>query len=143
MNTKHVNLVGKKKFVALALDPEHETFIVHITSFSSTLLNVDIYLFYRPQIVNLIAKKVFTKVFIKYTNFANIFSSNLASKLLKHIEINNHAIELVIGQQLPYGPIYSLRPVELETLKAYIEINLASRFIRLSRLLASFFIHFN
>ena len=42
-------------------------------------------------------------------------------------------MELVDSQQPPYGPIYSLRPVELETLKAYIEINLANRFIRPSK----------
>ncbi len=35
--------------------------------------------------------------------------------------------------QPPYGHIYSLRPVELETLKAYIENNLASGFIRPSK----------
>ncbi len=32
--------------------------------------------------------------------------------------------------QPSYGPIYSLRPVELETLKAYIENNLANGFIK-------------
>lgn len=47
--------------------------------------------------------------------------------------INNHAIKLVDGQQLPYGPIYSLEPLELETLKAYIETNLANEFIKLSK----------
>ncbi len=32
-------------------------------------------------------------------------------------------------QQLPYGPIYGLGLVELETLKAYIKNNLANKFI--------------
>ena len=45
--------------------------------------------------------------------------------------MNKHAIELEEGKQLPFGPIYSLRPVELETLKTYIETNLANGFIRL------------
>ncbi len=35
--------------------------------------------------------------------------------------------------QPPYGPIYSLGPVELETLKDYIENNPASGFIRPSK----------
>ncbi len=35
--------------------------------------------------------------------------------------------------QPPYGPIYSLGPVELETLKAYIKNNLASGFIWFSK----------
>ena len=70
------------------------------------------------------------KVPDKYADFADVFSPDLAAELPKHIEINNHAIKLGDGQQLPYGPIYSLGQVELETLKAYIKINLANGFIR-------------
>ena len=36
-------------------------------------------------------------------------------------------------RQPPYGPIYSLGPVELETLKTYIETNLKNSFIRPSK----------
>lgn len=49
--------------------------------------------------------------------------------LAKRTELNKHAIELQDGKRPPYGPIYSLGPVELETLKTYIEINLANGFI--------------
>ena len=44
--------------------------------------------------------------------------------------ITEHAIKLIEGKQPPYGPIYSLGLVELETLKAYIETLLKIRFIR-------------
>lgn len=37
------------------------------------------------------------------------------------------------GKQPPYGPIYSLGLVELETLKTYININLVNDIIRLSK----------
>ena len=40
---------------------------------------------------------------------------------------------LVDSQQPPYGPIYSLGPIELEILKAYIETNLANGFMRPSK----------
>ena len=43
--------------------------------------------------------------------------------------MNEHAIELEEGKQPPFGPIYSLGPVELETLKTYIKTNLANNFI--------------
>ena len=59
-----------------------------------------------------------------------MFFSDLAFKLSKHTEISNHTIELVDGQQLYYKTIYNLALIELETLKAYIEINLANAFIR-------------
>ena len=36
--TRPVELVGKKEFVAAALDPEHETYVVHVASLSSTPL---------------------------------------------------------------------------------------------------------
>ena len=81
----------------------------------------------------MIAEKALTKVFAEYSDFADVFSLDLASELPEHTGINNYAIELFDGQQLPYGPIHSLRLVELETLKAYIEINLANGLIRPSR----------
>ena len=33
--TRRVELVGKKEFAAAALDPEHETYVVHVGSVSS------------------------------------------------------------------------------------------------------------
>ncbi len=77
-----------------------------------------------------------TKVPSKYADFADVFLLKLAAELLEHTEINDHAIELVDDWQPLYGPIYSLGPVELETLKAYIENNLVNGFIKPSKSLA-------
>ena len=77
----------------------------------------------------MIAEEALTKVPAKYLDFADVFFPDLASELPEHTGINDYAIKLVDGQQPPYGPIYSLRPVELETLKTYIEVNLANGFI--------------
>ena len=81
----------------------------------------------------MIAEKAPTKVLVKYLNFADVFSPDLAFELPKHTRINDHAIELVNGQQKLYGPIYNVGLMELETLKAYIEINLANGFIKPSK----------
>ena len=59
---------------------------------------------------------------------------DLTSKLSKYTRINNHAIELVDSQQPLYKSIYSLKLIELKTFKAYIKINLANKFIKLSKL---------
>ena len=132
--TRCVELVGKKEFAAAALNPEYETYVVHVASLSSTpLASFDVHPSRRPQVSGLIAKEAPTKVPAKYSDFADVFYPDLASELSEHTGINDHAIELVDGQQPPYGPIYSLGPVELETLKAYIETNLANGFIRLSK----------
>ena len=133
----------KKEFVVIVFDPQHKTFIIHIIFFSSTLLNAGVHPFHRPQVPGLIAKKAFTKILAKYTNFADVFSPELAFKLLEYIGINNHTIKLVKGQQLFYRTIYSLGPVELEILKANIDINLANRFIRKSKSPAGVFIFFD
>ena len=53
--------------------------------------------------------------------------------LPERTELNEHAINLEDGKQLPYGPIYSLGPVELETLKTYIKTHLKTGFIRPSK----------
>ena len=65
----------------------------------------------------------------EYTDYAKVFSPNLAIRLPENTGINEHAIELVESKQLSYRPIYSLRPLELQLLKAYIETHLKTGFI--------------
>ncbi len=85
----------------------------------------------KAPIAHLKVDKATTKVFSKYTDFTDIFSLKLAAEFPKPTGINDHTIELVDNQQLPYGSIYSLGQVELVTLKAYIKNNLANSFIKL------------
>ena len=49
----------------------------------------------RPQRTSLIAKETPTKVPVKYADFADIFTPNLASELPEHTGINDYAIKLV------------------------------------------------
>ena len=94
--TKRVELVGKKEFAATALDPGHKTFVVHIAFLQSpsSLQEGNVYLSCRIQIAALVANETFTSIPTKYSDFADIFSPELASKLLEHTGINDHAIEL-------------------------------------------------
>ena len=103
--TRRVKLIKKKKFAAAALDLEHETFIVHVAALSVDSGD-EVYPSKRAQIVHLKADKASTKVPSKYTDFADLFLSKLAAKLPKYTRINNHAIELVDNQQLPYIQLY-------------------------------------
>ena len=77
------------------------------------------------------AKKV--SVSKKYTNFLDVFSKKSAAVLSEGFDINEHTIDLEPDNQLPYELIYSLGPVELETLKTYIKTNLANGFIQPSK----------
>ncbi len=126
--TRQVELIGEKEFAAAALDPEPEAFVVHVAALSIDLGD-EVHPSRRAQIAHLKADEAPTEVPSEYADFANVFSPKLAAELPEHTGINDHAIELVDDWQPPYGPIYSLGPVELETLKAYIENNLASGFI--------------
>ena len=76
------------------------------------------------------ANKASIKILGIYANFADVVLPKLAIKFSKHMRINNYAIKLVDDQQLLYGQVYSLRPIELETLKIYFENNLANGVIR-------------
>ena len=89
----------------------------------------------QAQVTLLMSKK--TGIPTKYSDFSNVFSLDSAVELLEHTRINDHFINLLDNKQPPYSLIYSLGPVELETLKIYIETNLASGFIRSFKSLAS------
>ena len=70
---------------------------------------------------------------MEYSNYSNVFSAKNVAKLPENTGMNKHAIELEKSKQFIFEFIYSLRLVELETLKTYIKINLANSFIRLSK----------
>ncbi len=92
--TKQVELIRKKEFAAIALDPEYETFIVHVAA-----LNVDsddkVYLSKKAQIAQVKVDEASAKVPSKYPDFADIFSPKLDVELSKQMRINDHAIEFV------------------------------------------------
>ncbi len=85
------------------------------------------------QITALQWDKTPTKNLAEYSDYADVFSSDLALELPENTRMNEHAIELIDGKQPPYGLIYALSPVELETLKAYIKTHLITEFIRPSK----------
>lgn len=124
MTIKCIKLVGKKEFVAVAINLEYETFVFYVLFFNFTPLDTGVHLSCKSLIANLIAKNALTKVLVKYADFANVFFLDWASKLLKHTKINNYYIKLFDGHKLYYGPIYCLKLVKIEILKAYIERNL-------------------
>lgn len=75
-------------------------------------------------------------ILFEYADYTDVFSPDSVAELPKHTNINNHSIDLIDDKQPPYGPIYSLGPVELEMLKIYIETILANGFIKPSKSLA-------
>ena len=126
--TKRVELINKKKFAKVVLDEKSETFVVHV---SSLKLSPGIYPNKEAQIASLLIEEV--KIPDKYSDFTDVFSEEKALMLLECIKLNKHAIDLEDGKQPSYGPIYSLGPVKLETLKTYIETHLKTGFIRPSK----------
>ena len=101
--TRHIELVGKKKFTATTLNLENEIFIVHVTSVGSDMspnsppLELNVHPFCRPQVSGVIAEEANTKVPAEYLDFTDVFSSDLVSEPPKHTRIDDHVIELVNG----------------------------------------------
>ena len=89
----------------------------------------------QAQVAILMSKE--TGIPAEYSDFFNVFSSDSAAELPEYIRINDYFINLLDDKQPPYSLIYSLGPVELETLKTYIKANLDSGFIKPSKSSAS------
>ena len=153
--TKQVQLVDPKEFVIAALNADSKTFIIHIAVHESEEMAMDsnrkaqveaqnrvliqdkvqVKAQKRAQIQNkakvgvLLLNEAPTQVLVEYSDYNDVFSSRNATELPKNTGLNEYAIELEEGKQPPFGSIYSLGPVEMETLKTYIETNLANGFI--------------
>ena len=98
--------------------------MVHVSSLGSRM---SIHLERKAQLALLLTEEV--TVPTEYSDFANVFLEKSAIIFPEQIGANNHAIKLEKGKKPFYGPIYSLKPVELKILKIYIETNLANDFI--------------
>ena len=70
----------------------------------------------------------------------DIFLKKIAAKLPKYLHIKMYTIDPELDKQLFYKPIYSLRFMELETIKGYFKINLENSFILLLKSLISILI---
>ena len=130
---QRIELIDKKEFAKVALDENIETFVLHMSSLSLGS-KMTIHLAWKPQIALLLAKEV--TISAKYSDFTDVFLKKSAEVLPERTGINDYAIKLEDGKQPLNGSIYSLGPVEPETLKTYIETNLANYFIRPSMFLA-------
>ncbi len=94
LTIKRVELIGKKEFTAAVLNPEYEAFVVHVA-----VLNLDsgdeMHPWKRAQIAYLKADEAPSEVSSKYADFADVFSSKLATKLSEYMRVNDHAIGLI------------------------------------------------
>lgn len=135
--TQKVELINKTEFARAALDEKFETFVVHVADLETLLAGMTVQPSPKAQIAALRQDKAPIEVTSKYAGYDNVFSFDLAMKLPKNTGINKNAIKLYDGKQLPYRSIDSLGPVELETLKTYIETYLKTGFIRPSKFLVS------
>ena len=131
LTTKQVQLVNPEKFVTADLDADSKTFVVYMAIWKREKMLV--HSGKKAQIGALLFDKAFTEISAEYSNHSNVFLAQNGAELPENTVVNEHAIKLEKGKQLPFGLIYSLDPVELETLKIYIETNLANNFIRLSK----------
>ena len=129
--TRRVELIDKYEFARADLDKNSKTFVVHVTALEASELAI--LLSRASPLAVLQQDKVSTKIPSEYANSADVFFLDLMMELAKNTGINKHAIKLFEGKQAFYGLIYSLDPVELETLKAYIKIHLKTGFIRSSK----------
>ena len=85
----------------------------------------------QSQVGALLFDKAFTKILAEYSDINDIFLVENAAELPENTGINEHTIKLKKDKQSLFGPIYSLKLVELKILKTYIKTNLANNFIKL------------
>ncbi len=125
--TSWVEFIDKRKFAKAALNKNSKTFVIYVLALA--VAESSIHPFQTAQIAALLWNKVLTEIPVKYFDYADVFSSDLAMELPENTGINEYVIKLIDGKQSPYGPIYALSLVELETLKTYLKTHLKTGFI--------------
>ena len=128
--TRKIEIIDKREFAAAVLNADNEIFVMYVAALAESTI-IPIHSSCQAQVTVLTSEK--TGIPAEYSDFSNVFSSDSAVELPEHTKINDHPINQLDDKQPPYGPIYSLKPIELKMLKTYIEANLANDFIRPSK----------
>ncbi len=78
----------------MALDKNSETFVIHVSALDITTIHLSRV----AQIAALQWDKAPTEIPAEYSDYADIFSSDLAMELPENTGLNQHTIELVEGK---------------------------------------------
>ncbi len=103
LTISQVKLINKREFAKAALDRRSEIFLVYVTILELPIA-MPIHLSRALQVVDdstmtaLQWNKALTEMPIKYSDYADVFSSDQAMELPENIEINEHTIELIEGK---------------------------------------------
>ena len=129
MTTCRVNIIKLENFVELAINKNADCFAIH----ASQVMSANEPSMHQDRQDHIARANVVRTVNLspEYVEYFDIFSDSDAAELPSH-ESANHVIDLIDEKQPSYDPIYSLNEVELDTLRGYIETNLANGFIRSS-----------
>lgn len=112
---KRVELIDKYEFVETAFDKALEMFVIHIAVLEVPVFVMTVHLTRKHLLATWKQDKVLTKVSIKYHDFADVFSPDLAIELWDITGIQKDVIKLIKDKPTPYDLFYSLSLVELET----------------------------
>lgn len=88
--TQKVEIINKKEFATAVLNNDNKSFVVYMAAYS---MGSTVYLSQQTQITLLDVKKVIIPA--KYLEYIDVFFPDSATKLLEHININNHPINLI------------------------------------------------
>ena len=84
--TRRVEIIDKGEFAAATLNTDNKIFVVHVTALAEPT-TMAIHPSCQAQVAALTSEK--TKILAEYSDFSDVFSSDSAAKLPKHIGINN------------------------------------------------------
>src|SRR6202140_4720638 len=119
-----VSIIGAATFAHLCNQPDTQLYTVSFSPETMELSNVATHgTETDPDLSNIPSE---------YHEFTELFSKREAEKLPPHRPYD-HEIPLVPGAKPAFGTIYSMSPTELETLRKYVEENLAKGFLRHSQ----------
>ena len=126
-----MNVIELENFAKLALDKNANNFVIYVRQVLNAKPESFVHRDHRDSIVQARSAAGTVKLPPEYNEYSDVFSDSGAAELPKHGPAD-HAIDLIDGKQPLYDLIYNLNAVELETLRGYIESNLANGFIRSS-----------
>lgn len=109
--TCQIELMNKREFTKVAINENSETFVIYVVALK---VKSTIHPSRAIQIITLQQDKAPTKVPTKYSNYANVFSSDLAIELPKNSGMYEHDIELIDSKTISLQVYLCPKPSRVE-----------------------------
>lgn len=100
LTARQVKLIDKHRILEAVPNKALEIFLLYMATREAPVSIITLYFIKKPLFAALKQDKASTEIWMKYSNFANVFSPDLAMEFSDHTRLHKYSLKLIRGKLL-------------------------------------------